>query len=141
MYEPIKRTPSYSTRPQVEYQYFRQIHTLVLDYTILCLKSLSLLSSTLLGSQTFSIRFDDESRVGTPLRQYLIVIDGLTIVSFLFQLWMHTVLRVVKDVDQALVVCRTPVWECLVVQLPSCELLMSITLTLIPDIFDCQQIR
>ena len=54
---------------------------------------------------------------------------------------MHTVLNVVKDADQALVACRTPTWECLVVDLPSCNLLRSIRIDVSSLDEECQQIR
>jgi hypothetical protein len=54
---------------------------------------------------------------------------------------MHTDFNVVKDANQAVVACRTPNWECLVVDLPSCNLLKSIRMDIISLNEECQQIR
>jgi hypothetical protein len=48
------------------------------------------------------------------------------------------VLRVVKD--KAVVMCRVPLWECLIVELPSCNRLTSVNLTDVAITFDCHQI-
>jgi hypothetical protein len=65
----------------------------------------------------------------------------IIITIYNFQLWEHTVFDVVKDVNQAVVACRTPNWECLVVDLPSCNLLKSIKMEAISLDEECRQIR
>lgn len=55
-------------------------------------------------------------------------------------LWMNTVIRVVKDFDKVLVVCRSPAWECLILDIPSCNLLKAIDLG-VANTAECQQIR
>ena len=54
---------------------------------------------------------------------------------------MHTVIKVAKDSNQAVVACRTPNWECLVVDLPSCNLLKTIMLDAISLNEECRLIR
>lgn len=41
--------------------------------------------------------------------------------------------------DKGVVMCRVPNWECLIVDLPSCNRLTSIDLN-VDTVFDCQQI-
>jgi len=55
------------------------------------------------------------------------------------ELWDHTQLRVVKD--KAMVVCRCPLWRCIVVDLPHCGLLCNISLEEVGGLYECQQIR
>ena len=58
----------------------------------------------------------------------------------LFQLWMHVMLKLIRETNQAVVACRTPNWECMVIELPSCTPLKSIILDIGVD-KECQQIR
>jgi len=55
------------------------------------------------------------------------------------ELWDSTQLRVVKD--KAMVVCRCPLWRCVVVDLPNCDLLCNIELDEVGGLYECQQIR
>ena len=53
--------------------------------------------------------------------------------------WEHTQLRVVKDM--AMVVLKSPEWQCVIVDIPDCNLKYSVSFQEVPDDFDCQQIR
>ena len=53
---------------------------------------------------------------------------------------MHVMMQLVGETNQAVVACRTPNWECMVLELPSCTPLKSITLDIGMD-NECQQIR
>ena len=57
-----------------------------------------------------------------------------------FQLWMHVMLKLIRDTNMAVVACRTPNWECLVIELPTCQSLKSIVLDIVPE-KECHQIR
>jgi hypothetical protein len=59
------------------------------------------------------------------------------------QNWMSTVLNVVHEADQAIVVYRAPDWECLIVGLPTCQPLKTISLkpSLDSDELECHHIR
>jgi len=50
-------------------------------------------------------------------------------------------LKLIRDTNQAVVACRTPSWECLIVELPSCVPLVSISMVLLNQDLECQQIR
>ena len=39
-----------------------------------------------------------------------------------------------------MVMCRVPLWECLIVDLPNCNLLTKVNLMEVSTQFDCQQI-
>ena len=49
-------------------------------------------------------------------------------------------LRLIRDTNQAVVACCTPNWECMVIELPSCTPLKSISLDIGMD-KKCEQIR
>ena len=53
---------------------------------------------------------------------------------------MHVMLKLISKTNRAIVACRTPNWECMVIELPSCTPLKSITLGIGVD-KECQLIR
>jgi len=53
--------------------------------------------------------------------------------------WEHTMLRAVRDM--AVVVLKAPEWQCVVVDLPTCQLKYAVNFNDVPRDFDCQQIR
>jgi hypothetical protein len=56
--------------------------------------------------------------------------------------WEHTQLRVIKNENEALLVCRCPNWMLLVVSLPSCEPLYEVELShVVMPSFECQLTR
>ena len=57
------------------------------------------------------------------------------------QLWMNTMLKLIRDSDHAIVACKTPNWECLIINLPDCTLLKTFNLNLIRNDLECHQIR